>query len=259
MIPPPSVEIKTAMPWPHVHFLDATLPDASANVALDEALLVEAEEQGGPSVLRIWELDHLAVVLGASCRMNENVRVDACQDDGVEIARRSSGGGTVVIGPGALNFTIVLPLGATPVLKNVDTAQRYVLARTLDAIRAQGVPSAEMFGSGDLTLEGRKFSGSAQRRLRGHLLIHASLLYDFPLQAIERYTLMPPRRPSYRQDRPHADFVTNLPLSREQIVEALKSAWLPEGRPANRAEIPEATLRSLSVEKFSTVGWIERL
>jgi lipoate---protein ligase len=246
------------MPWPVIHFLDATLVSAADNVALDEALLVEAEERGGPSVLRLWEFDHPAVVLGASCRLLENVHVEACRLDGVEIARRSSGGGTVVIGPGALNFSVILPINASPELLGVETAQRFVLGLTLQAIREAGV-QAEMLGSGDLTLENRKFSGSAQRRLRSHVLVHASLLYDFPLDRIDRYTRMPPRQPSYRHDRPHSEFVTNLPLPPDRLKAALREAWLPEGCSEIPAVIPEATLRSLIETKFSEIGWIERL
>jgi lipoate-protein ligase A len=176
----------------------------------------------------------------------------------VAIARRSSGGGTVVIGPGALNFSVILPIDASPELKGVDTAQRFVLGRTLEAIRRAG-PFAEMLGSGDLTLGLRKFSGSAQRRLRHNLLIHASLLYNFPLDRIDRYTLMPPRRPAYREDRPHANFVTNLPLPRDHLVAALREAWLPESGPVVPAVIPEQSLRTLIETKFSEMGWIERL
>ena len=258
MIRPPGSEIKMTMSWPLVRYLDATEPDAASNVALDEALLVEAEEHGGPSVLRAWELGQLAVVLGASCRLRENVRVEACRADGVEIARRSSGGGTVVIGPGALNFSVVLPIDADPELKSVDTAQRFVLGRTLEALRKEGVP-AEMLGSGDLTIGGRKFSGSAQRRLRRHVLIHASLLYDFPLERIDAYTLPPPRRPAYRGDRSHSEFVTNLALPRSRILAALRTAWLSGGRDDASAEVPRQTLRRLIEGKFSGVGWIERL
>jgi lipoate---protein ligase len=259
MIRPGSSEIKPEMPWPLIHYLDVTLLSASANVALDEALLVEAEERGGAAILRIWELGHLAVVLGASCRLRENVRIDACRAEVVEIARRSSGGGTVVIGPGALNFSVCLPIDVAPDLKSVDTAQRYVLTRTLEAIKAKGVPKAEMLGSGDLTLEGRKFSGSAQRRLRHHVLVHASILYDFDVEAIDRYTLMPPRRPVYRDDRPHADFVANLPLPRHCLVSALKAAWLPNDGPEASAVIPDEALRTLLDTKFTNPGWIERL
>jgi lipoate-protein ligase A len=246
------------MPWPIIHFLDLTLPSAAENVALDEALLVEAEEGRGPSVLRVWELPHPAIVLGASCRLLENVEVDRSQMDRVEIARRSSGGGTVVIGPGALNFSVILPIGAHPELSNVENAQRFVLGRTLEAIRRAGV-DAEMLGSGDLTLNHRKFSGSAQRRLRNHVLVHATLLYDFPLDAIDRYLRMPPRQPAYRQDRPHADFVVNLPLSRNHLITAIQNAWLADAPPWPTVEIPAATLRTLIMTKFSEVAWIERL
>jgi lipoate-protein ligase A len=246
------------MPWPLIHFLGLTLPTAVENVALDEALLVEAEENGGPAVLRLWELDHPAVVLGASCRWLENVQVEACRADGVEIARRSSGGGTVVIGPGALNFSVILPIEAAAELKTVDDAQRFVLGRTLEAIQRAGI-DGEMLGSGDLTLATRKFSGSAQRRLRRHVLVHASLLYDFPLDRIDRYLRMPPRRPAYRADRPHSEFVTNVPLSRDRLVQALRSAWLPEECPTLSAVVPETTLQLLIATKFSEITWIERL
>ena len=47
------------------------------------------------------------------CRLKENVRIEAyAKADGVAIARRSSVGGTVVIGPGALNFAVILPIDA---------------------------------------------------------------------------------------------------------------------------------------------------
>jgi len=176
----------------------------------------------------------------------------------VAIARRSSGGGTVVIGPGALNFTVVLPIESSPELKAVDTAQAFVLGRTAGAIARAGVPVA-VRGSGDLVLGDRKCSGSAQRRLRRHLLIHASLLYDFPLERIDRYLKMPARRPAYRGDRPHAEFVTNLPMPRDRLLDAVRAAWVPPGRPRTQDETPDDLARSLALTKFEDIRWIERL
>ena len=45
-------------------FLNVSLPTLAENVALDEALLLEAEA-GGPALLRVWEWSQFAVVLGA--------------------------------------------------------------------------------------------------------------------------------------------------------------------------------------------------
>src|SRR6476646_5170804 len=74
-----------------MRFLDLTLPDTAANLALDEALLVAAEERGAGPSLRLWEAAKLAVVMGASGRRLEDVRVANCGADGVAVARRASG------------------------------------------------------------------------------------------------------------------------------------------------------------------------
>jgi len=68
--------------------LDLTLESPSANLALDEALLDEAESvASGAEWLRLWEPDQLMVVLGRASRVEEEVDLEACQvrdDDGLE-------------------------------------------------------------------------------------------------------------------------------------------------------------------------------
>jgi lipoate-protein ligase A len=236
-------------------YFEMTLPTAAENVALDEALVESAEEGTGGPALRVWELDHRAVVLGASGRIVEDVRRDACRADGIPVVRRSSGGGTVLIGPGALNFTVVLPIESDPRHKAVDTAQRLILERAAEALRALG-PDVRVMGSGDLTLDGRKFSGSAQRRLKRWVMVHATVLYGLDPALISRYLRPPKRQPSYREGRSHDDFLTLLPLSRPEIVAALREAW--PGDPGESAPAIERSAR-LVVEKFGRDDWTNRL
>jgi lipoate-protein ligase A len=198
------------------------------------------------------------VVLGSSRRYHDEVDVAACRADGVAIARRSSGGGTVVIGPGTLNMTVVLPETAAPGLTAVDRTQGYVLGRTARAIRAQG-PDVELLGLGDLTIGRRKFSGSAQRRLRTHFLVHATFLCGFPLDRVDRYLRLPVRQPAYRENRAHREFLVNLDLPRPTLAEAIRSAWLPAGRAWQRAAIPDDLVRELVRTRFADRAWIERL
>jgi lipoate-protein ligase A len=239
-------------------YFEGALPGIAANLALDEALLIASDEQGAGPALRIWEPEEPAVVLGASGRWREDVKVDACRADGVAIARRSSGGGTVVIGPGVLNVTVVLPGGAAPGLGAVDTAHAYVLDRIARALRAH-VPEVERLGSGDLTIHRRKFSGSAQRRLRSHFLVHATILCAFPLALIERYTHLPRRQPAYREGRPHAEFLVNLGLPRASLRAAIQGAWLPPDHPRRPAQAPTDLVDQLVQTRFARPEWIERL
>ena len=211
---------------------DVTLPGVAENLALDEAMLIEADEGRGPPLVRFWEPADYAVVLGASRRLRDEVHVDACRTDGVPIFRRSSGGGTVLIGPGTLNVTVILPETAGPGLSAVDAAQRHVLERIAESIRRAG-PPVNVLAHGDLALGDRKCGGSAQRRLKRWFMVHCSILYRFPIERIVRYLAMPARQPDYRRGRPHADFLCNLDLPRSALVEALRpgSALCPARTP----------------------------
>ncbi|MDR3635407.1 MAG: lipoate--protein ligase family protein [Isosphaeraceae bacterium] len=246
---PRSIDIATAF--------DLTLPTIEADLALDEALLIAADERGAGASLRFWEAREVAVVLGATGKLLEDVDVNACRADCVTIARRSSGGGTVVVGPGALNVSLVLASNAAPGLGAVDRAQAFVLERIAQALRTLGV-AAEVRGHGDVTINGRKCAGSAQRRLRDYFLVHATVLYGFPLSLISRYTTLPRRQPAYRAGRSHADFVVNLERSRDELVRAIGRAWCETSEWAP-SSIPEDLVSHLVETKFGTKEWVERL
>src|SRR5437762_2065530 len=85
----------------------------------NRALLLEAEAGQGGEVLRLWEWPELAVVVGAGCRLADDVNESACLADGVPILRRSSGGGTVLLGPGCLLFSLVLAYDRSPELREI--------------------------------------------------------------------------------------------------------------------------------------------
>ena len=161
--------------------LDLTCVSVAENLALDEALLIEADAGRGQRVLRFWEPAEYALVLGASCRLTDDARVDACRADGVPILRRTSGGGTVIVGPGSLNVSVILPESAAPGLSAVDKAHRYVLDWIAQSIRQAGAP-VTLEGRGDLVLGDRKCGGSAQRRLKHWFMVHCSILYEFPIE-----------------------------------------------------------------------------
>jgi lipoate-protein ligase A len=227
------------------------------NLALDEALLIQADLGQRGTLVRFWEPAQYAVVLGASCRLRDDVHVDACRADGVPILRRTSGGGTVVVGPGALCVTVILRQTAAPGLRALDVAHDYVLERIGAALEQAGT-AVTLEGRGDLVLCGRKCAGSAQRRLKDWFMIHCSLLYQFPIERIESYLALPKRQPAYRAGRSHRDFLSNLPLARKILVHAIGSTWSDGACPGSRAELPFSDVRALVSEKFGNPLWTER-
>src|SRR5438128_194265 len=107
--------------------LDVTLPTLAENLALDEALL-QGAVAGGPAVMRLWEWPTFAVVVGAGGKRGEEVNMSRCAADDVPIMRRSSGGGTVLLGPGCLLFGLILPLDAHPDYSDLHKSYRHVAA-----------------------------------------------------------------------------------------------------------------------------------
>jgi lipoate-protein ligase A len=232
--------------------LDYTLPAPAENLALDEALLVAAEEDAG-EVLRLWEASTYAVVVGSGGSVSIDVNVAACEADGVPILRRASGGGTVVIGPRCLCFTLVMNYDSAPRLNEIPASNRYILDRVVRALAP--VVSASVEGTSDLAVGGVKFSGNAQQRKRRFFLHHGTLLCGFDLALVSKYLHAPERQPNYRRDRPHAEFVTNLPVEVEEAKRLLITEWRPDGV---YGPPPLAKVRELVGEKYAREEWNRR-
>ena len=237
-----------------MRLLDLTLPSPAENLALDEALLEEAEAALAPAeTLRLWEPSAPMVVVGRSSRIAAEVHADACRRRGIPILRRTSGGAAVVAGPGCLMYALILSCRRRPALCAVDAAHRLVLGTIARALGPLA-PAVACRGISDLALgpDGRKFSGNSIRMKRDHLLYHGTLLYDFPLELIEECLAMPPREPDYRVGRAHQGFVTNLPLGRAAIRQALVSAWdAREPCP----DWPRQRTAQLAAERYLRAEW----
>jgi lipoate-protein ligase A len=197
--------------------LERTQTSSAENIALDEALLLQAESRGDDAeVLRLWESAAPIVVVGRASKVSEEVDVAGCRRDGIAIYRRSSGGSAVVAAPGSLMYAAVLGYRRRPELRAIDQAHEYVLGQMAAALGGY-VPGLMRAGISDLAVDGRKVSGNSLRCRRDFLLYHGTLLYDMSLDLMERYLKMPPRQPEYRVGREHQSFVANLPIDRVAI------------------------------------------
>lgn len=248
-----------------------TMESPAGNLALDEALLDWAEEEGSDwEFLRLWESPQPIVVLGRSSRLEQEVDAASCTSRGIPILRRSSGGAAIVAGPGCLMYAVVLSHELRPELRGIPETHRYVLGRIADALKIH-VPTVQHAGTSDLAFveDGsvtestsspssvslpelgpaaksiRKFSGNSLRVKRTHCLYHGTLLYDFDLSLVTACLAMPVRQPTYRSSRGHAEFVTNLPMNREGLENSMFAAWPTNGEvedwPRNRVDQLVAT------------------
>ncbi len=244
--------------------VDCLLPDPARNLACDEALLDLCEAGFDHDLLRFWEPREYFVVLGYSSRIRADVELPSCARLRVPVFRRCSGGGTVLQGPGCLNFSLVLRLDASTrpaglkepeLLTTISGTTRLVMDTHRVALERLLGEKVEVAGFSDLVRGGLKFSGNAQRRKRRAVLFHGTFLLDLDLRLVEELLPVPARQPPYRSNRPHREFLANLRVPAGTVKEALASAWRAaeplDGLPTDRIE-------ELARAVYETKEWTDR-
>jgi len=156
---------------------------------------------------RVYRPGGVQVVLGRGSRPERELNMDVCREDGVTVLRRHGGGCAVVLDPGNVVVSTVLP--ATGFAGNKGHFARLTdwLIAGLDEA---GIDGLRQRGISDLALGERKIGGACIYRTRELLFYSVTLLVEPRVELIERYLAHPPREPDYRRGRTHAAFVTSL-------------------------------------------------
>lgn len=236
-----------------MRLIDVTLERPAENLALDEALLEEAESGERPrESLRIWESPTHAAIVGRSSAVAEEIDLAQCARQGIPVLRRCSGGAAVLIGPGCLMYALVLSYELRPELRLVENAHQLVLERLASVLQPHWPQEIRRQGISDLTRGDRKFSGNSLRCKRTHLLYHGTLLYRFSLSLLGEVLRSPPRQPEYRLGRSHTQFVDNLPLDASRLRSLLIAAWQPEPGPS---DWPRGLTEQLTRQRYEREDW----
>ena len=143
--------------------------DPFINLAQEMSLVQAAQEP----VLYLWQ-NAPSIILGRCQNVWAELDVTRCNEQGVQIVRRETGGGAVYHDLGNLNFSFIVPRA----LYDVD-GQTQVILQALAAVGVQ----AQQSGRNDLLVDGRKISGSAYR-LDSNCLHHGTLLYNVDLHKL---------------------------------------------------------------------------
>lgn len=153
--------------------IDSPFTDIYFHLAAEEYLL----KQGADDIFMLWQ-DTSSVVMGKHQRVQTEVDLEWSRQQGVRIARRFSGGGTVYHDSGNVNLTFIETVTRLPDFTTY-------LQRTLDFLLSVGI-TAEGDERLGIYLNGLKISGSAQCVHKNRTLYHCTLLYDTDLDVLNR-------------------------------------------------------------------------
>lgn len=239
-----------------MHFIYYPAATPAHHLACDESLLDLAEEGTIGECLRIYEVRHRTIVLGIQDEYARAANVELCRQHDVPVLRRRSGGGTVLLASGCLLYTILLRRNR-PRLRSVRESYEWIFSRLSPAISTEDV-SVQQVGISDLAWNGYKVGGSAQQRKKNYLMHHGTLLYDADPGLIEQFVGEVRDAPQYRRGRTHADFVTNLPFSRDTLSSALRQAFNADQTPRTLPNDFSARVNHLVQQRYHSCEWTRR-
>lgn len=220
------------------------------NQALEEYLLENVSP--GQCIFLLWQ-NEPCVFIGKNQNPWRECRTSLLQADGVSLARRISGGGTVYHDLGNLNFSFIMD-------RPLYNLQRQ-LGVMIYALQNIGI-SASLNKRNDIMINDQKISGSAFCFRKNAALHHGTLLLNTDLQKLHQYLQVSQENLTCKGVKSTRSPVTNICEDKKELtMNALTSALLASfcneyGTPLLLDETTFDPMRITPLtEKFASWEW----
>ncbi|MFO7370704.1 MAG: lipoate--protein ligase [Bacteroidales bacterium] len=223
------------------------------SLALEEHLLKKFTDD----FFILWQSEP-AVVVGKHQNVLAEINYRFVRDNGIRVARRLSGGGTVYHDAGNINFTFIRT--GKPG-KLVDFG-KYIKPVTgfLKSLGVDAVPGPK----NEISVEGKKISGNAEHVHKNRVLHHGTLLYNSNLVSLNAAISRNSGKFTDKAVQSNRSRVVNLTecLLQEMTVVQLMEAFLNyvivnyDGRLIEIANQDQTEVEQLIREKYNTWEWI---
>lgn len=220
--------------------------DPFFNLSAEEYFLCEKDED----FFLLWQ-NEPCIVIGRNQNAADEINRGYVRARSLPVVRRITGGGAVYHDRGNLNFSFIIN----------GEADRVELCRpVIDVLRSIGV-EAEISGRNDITVDGRKVSGTAMCSRGGRSLFHGTLLISADLEAMSEALKPDENKLMGHGVKSVRSRVANLSEYTEEVSPDIIGAMLAEYMTERGGEIYELgesdieAIEKLQDSKYSTDEW----
>lgn len=242
--------------------VDSGLRDARMHLSITEALRRGRAAGTSPDTLRFQHFPPSAIV-GRHQLLQREVDLDWVAAHGVQTARRMTGGGAIVMGPGLLGWELVLGRGAVPRL--LDEATALLCNAVAAGLGRLGVGAAYR-PRNDIEVAGRKVSGTGGYFDGDVLVFQGTVLVELDLAFMTGALRLPVRKLGKRGLDALAERVTDLrhllgaapPMVAVQdaLTGALAAALRMDWRGGALAEAELAAAAAIHADEIGTEAFV---
>jgi len=239
---------------------------AALNMGIDEAILEAVASGAREPTLRLYAWEPRAISIGYFQSLEEEVDLDACARMGVDVVRRSTGGGAVYHAA-ELTYSIVIPEAHALLPETILESYRILCHGVIEGLGFLGL-NAEFAPLNDIILDGRKISGNAQTRKRGCVLQHGTILLEVDVDAMFGLLRVPQEKLRGKLISEVKERVTSVSraLGRtlgyaealEPIARGFAKALRVELRPDSLSAAELARGETIAREKFGNPEWTRK-
>ena len=238
---------------------------AADGLALDDTLCQSVAHNNSPPILHLYTFVP-SVNVGRYQDIEGALKLDRCRARGLEFSRRSTGGGTVIMGPDIVALGLGINVDYPGLKKGVGGVFESLSLVLIKALENLGI-RAYFRPKNDLEVGGKKIAGlSAASEVGKSLLFHTSFLVDFDIDLmtdIMKTPLIKIRDKGYncfsqRMTTVRQELGRDIPVSK--AMEAIELAFEQEFNICFKADIPDAwekkTMRRFVKERYTNPEWI---
>lgn len=230
---------------------------AYRNMAIDEAIS-ESVAKGLPTI-RFYKWLPSALSIGYFQSLNDVVDLSKCEEQGIDVVRRRTGGGAVYHSNfGEITYSVIGKQELFP--KNIIESYKEICGWVIKGLKNMGINS-EFIPINDILVNGKKISGNAQTRRSGVLLQHGTVLYDVNVEKMFSLLIVPDEKIKDKMIKAVKDRVTRVldyqELSQQQAYKALLKGFTQD-KNFDMGELTETELAraaELEESRYSTKQW----
>jgi len=224
-----------------------------------------------PAALRLYTYRAHCALVGRFQNLADEVDLAACRELDVQVGRRSTGGGAILMGPAQLGVAIAMRAPGSIASTQTPTP-RQILQQCAEGViaglEALGV-EASFRSKNDLEIDGRKIAGlGLYLDPRGALLFHASVLVDLDVPLMLRVLCIPGAKFSDKAVGRVEERVTTLSRELGRTLEAgdIRNIFATGVARALAVELVDSELDSAELQRqaelvrvrYGTQRWVDQ-
>lgn len=237
----------------------------SVGLSIDDALPLSVSERDSSPILHLYKFIPSAIV-GKYQDLEAALRLERCKERGIEYNRRSTGGGTVIMGPKAVALGLGISIDEPGMSKGIQGIFQSMSSVLMQALKNLGI-EAGFRPKNDIEIDGKKLAGlSASLETEKALLFHASILVDFDIALMMDIMNQPPLK---LYDKGYSCFSRRITTIKEQlgadidvetVVDAIEDSFQRKFNTSLVLDKPdtweEKAINDFIVKRYDNPDWI---